>query len=112
MVCSFEQFCINFTNEKLQKHFNQAKSLTTLSISDLLVNVITVFNVFNDEYQHVSKMKQEDYTKKQIQWSYFEFVDNNDALDLVEKVFLSFIFLTGLPSIDQYEIGQLSRSET
>ncbi|TXG66005.1 hypothetical protein EZV62_007280 [Acer yangbiense] len=54
---SFEQFCINFTNEKLQQHFNQ----------------------------HVFKMEQEEYTKEQIDWSYIEFVDNQDVLDLLEK---------------------------
>ncbi|KAG4383603.1 hypothetical protein GLYMA_13G120800v4 [Glycine max] len=54
---SFEQFCINFTNEKLQQHFNQ----------------------------HVFKMEQEEYTKEGIDWSYLEFVDNQDVLDLIEK---------------------------
>ncbi|XP_020979813.1 myosin-11-like isoform X1 [Arachis ipaensis] len=54
---SFEQFCINFTNEKLQQHFNQ----------------------------HVFKMEQERYTKEGIDWSYLEFVDNQDVLDLIEK---------------------------
>ncbi|XP_051148594.1 myosin-17-like [Andrographis paniculata] len=54
---SFEQFCINFTNEKLQQHFNQ----------------------------HVFKMEQEDYEKEEIDWSYIEFVDNQDVLDLIEK---------------------------
>ncbi|WOL18254.1 myosin-8-like isoform X1 [Canna indica] len=54
---SFEQFCINLTNEKLQQHFNQ----------------------------HVFKMEQEEYTKEAINWSYIEFVDNQDILDMIEK---------------------------
>ncbi|KAD0611557.1 hypothetical protein E3N88_43986 [Mikania micrantha] len=54
---SFEQFCINFTNEKLQQHFNQ----------------------------HVFKGEQEEYKKEAIDWSYIEFVDNQDVLDLLEK---------------------------
>lgn len=38
--------------------------------------------------QHVFKMEQEEYTKEEINWSYIEFVDNQDVLDLIEKVFL------------------------
>ncbi|KAM7252959.1 hypothetical protein ACFE04_008860 [Oxalis oulophora] len=56
-INSFEQFCINLTNEKLQQHFNQ----------------------------HVFKMEQEEYTREEIDWSYIEFVDNQDILDLIEK---------------------------
>lgn len=37
--------------------------------------------------QHVFKMEQEEYTKEEIDWSYIEFVDNQDVLDLIEKVF-------------------------
>ncbi|TKY58001.1 Myosin-15 protein [Spatholobus suberectus] len=54
---SFEQFCINFANEKLQQHFNE----------------------------HVFKMEQEEYGKEEINWSYIEFVDNQDVLDLIER---------------------------
>ncbi|KAJ9188015.1 hypothetical protein P3X46_003416 [Hevea brasiliensis] len=52
-----EQFCINLTNEKLQQHFNQ----------------------------HVFKMVQQEYIKEEIDWSYIDFVDNQDILDLIEK---------------------------
>ncbi len=34
-------------------------------------------------------MEQEEYTKEQIDWSYIEFVDNQDVLDLIEKVCIS-----------------------
>lgn len=33
-------------------------------------------------------MEQDDYTTEEINWSYVEFVDNQDVLDLIEKVTL------------------------
>eukprot|EP00879_Flechtneria_rotunda_P010956 GHRR01011448.1.p1 GENE.GHRR01011448.1~~GHRR01011448.1.p1 ORF type:complete len:975 (+),score=342.76 GHRR01011448.1:784-3708(+) len=51
-----EQFCINLANEKLQQHFNQ----------------------------HVFKQEQAEYEREQIDWSYIQFVDNQDVLDLIE----------------------------
>ncbi|CAN6486067.1 unnamed protein product [Victoria cruziana] len=30
-------------------------------------------------------MEQEEYTKEEINWSYIEFIDNQDVLDLIEK---------------------------
>ncbi|KAK9281166.1 hypothetical protein L1049_004060 [Liquidambar formosana] len=54
---SFEQFCINWTNEKLQQHFNQ----------------------------HVFKKEKEECKEEGIDCSYINFVDNQDILDLIEK---------------------------
>lgn len=31
-------------------------------------------------------MEQEEYQKEAINWSYIEFIDNQDVLDLIEKV--------------------------
>lgn len=39
-------------------------------------------------FQHVFKMEQEEYRKEEINWSYIEFIDNQDVLDLIEKVFI------------------------
>ena len=47
---------------------------------------IFMSEVFLCSFQHVFKMEQEEYTKEQIDWSYIEFVDNQDVLDLIEKV--------------------------
>eukprot|EP01018_Ginkgo_biloba_P029722 Gb_18084 [translate_table: standard] len=54
---SFEQFCINFTNEKLQQHF----------------------------IKHVLRMEQEQYKTEEINWNNVDFVDNQDVLDIIEK---------------------------
>lgn len=36
--------------------------------------------------QHIFKMEQEEYKREEIDWSYIEFVDNQDVIDLIEKV--------------------------
>lgn len=41
-------------------------------------------------FQHVFKMEQEEYRKEEINWSYIEFIDNQDVLDLIEKVITCF----------------------
>ncbi|KAK7280632.1 hypothetical protein RJT34_25697 [Clitoria ternatea] len=54
---SFEQFCINYANERLQQHFNR----------------------------HLFKLEQEEYIQDGIDWTKVEFEDNQDCLNLFEK---------------------------
>ncbi|XP_027343633.1 myosin-2 isoform X2 [Abrus precatorius] len=54
---SFEQFCINYANERLQQHFNR----------------------------HLFKLEQEEYELDGIDWTKVDFEDNQECLDLFEK---------------------------
>ncbi|KAN0075236.1 P-loop containing nucleoside triphosphate hydrolase protein [Tylopilus felleus] len=53
---SFEQFSINYANEKLQQEFNS----------------------------HVFKLEQEEYMKEQINWTFIDFSDNQPCIDIIE----------------------------
>ena len=53
---SFEQFCINYANEKLQQQFNQ----------------------------HVFKLEQEEYMREKINWTFIEFSDNQKCIEMIE----------------------------
>ena len=56
-VNSFEQLCINYCNEALQQQFNL----------------------------FVLKNEQEEYDKEGIPWSFIDFPDNQDVLDLIDQ---------------------------
>ncbi|KAI0244855.1 Myosin type-2 heavy chain 1 [Massospora cicadina] len=53
---SFEQFCINYANEKLQQQFNQ----------------------------HVFKLEQEEYVREEINWTFIDFSDNKPCIEIIE----------------------------
>ncbi|KAI9264361.1 P-loop containing nucleoside triphosphate hydrolase protein [Phascolomyces articulosus] len=53
---SFEQFCINYANEKLQQQFNQ----------------------------HVFKLEQEEYVRENIDWTFIDFSDNQKCIEMIE----------------------------
>lgn len=67
---SFEQFCINYANEKLQQEVSR---LSVQSTSNMVQ-----FNA------HVFKLEQEEYVREKINWTFIDFSDNQPTIDLIE----------------------------
>eukprot|EP00751_Fragilariopsis_kerguelensis_P003632 CAMPEP_0170814840 /NCGR_PEP_ID=MMETSP0733-20121128/37986_1 /TAXON_ID=186038 /ORGANISM="Fragilariopsis kerguelensis, Strain L26-C5" /LENGTH=1580 /DNA_ID=CAMNT_0011173051 /DNA_START=245 /DNA_END=4987 /DNA_ORIENTATION=+ len=56
-INSFEQLCINYTNEALQQQFNK----------------------------FIFKLEQEEYEAEKIEWAFISFPDNQDCLDTIQQ---------------------------
>ena len=44
--------------------------------------------------QHALKLEQEEYSNEGIDWNYIEYIDNQDVLELIEKVKIIVFFTT------------------
>lgn len=63
MISSFEQLCINYTNEELQQFF----------------------------VHHVFKLEQAEYEKEGVNWKKINFIDNQEIIDLLARGRMSII---------------------